>query len=179
MDYYGYFPTFNSLAVETQIIVTLIGFIAIFFIFWFNHRYNIATKNKTKELSKEDKTTLIVATLVFIGIMLLGMAIVIDNSNTLSIKPYLLEQQIAEEGNTTISPSLVEKLESHHTWFTRWTIFSFFYILALIFSLDIVNIFTIVVKEEMKEPKGKKKNEKKIKTGKKNVKKNKKLSGGK
>ena len=31
----------------------------------------------------------------------------------------------------------------------------------------------------MKEPEGKKKNEKKIKTGKKNVKKNKKLSGGK
>ena len=170
MDYYGYFPTFDFLGIETYIVATLIGFIAIFFIFWFNHKYNIATKNKQKDLDSTDKMTLFIATLVFIGIMLFGITIIIGNSSTLYSVPKFLEYRLVEEVNKTIPPNIVETFKFHHTSFTLWTLFSFIYILALMFSLDIFNIFTFSIKEKQKED---------IKKKKKNVKKIKKSSGGK
>lgn len=173
MDYYGYFQTFNFLVVESQLIATLIGFESIFFIFWFNHKYNPATKNKAKELTEDDKLKLSIATTIFIGIMLFGMIILIGNLGTLYREPIFLENLFVQTENLIEIPThIVEHLDFSHTLFTLWTFFSFIYIVALILSLD---IFEFEIKEETK----KKQKGRKIRFVKKNTRKNRKLSGGK
>ena len=172
MDYYGYFPTFDFLVIETYIIATLIGFIAIFFIFWFSHKYNTVTKNKTKKISDDDKFKLSITTIIFMGIILFGMILLIGNLDTLHREPASLENlSIQTENIVTIPKHIENNLNFIHTLFKLWTIFSFIYIVALIFSLD---IFEFEIK---KEPK--KEVKKKTKLVKKNVRKNKKSTGGK
>ena len=126
MDYYGYFTTFNFLVIEVQLIATLIGFEGIFFIFWFNHKYNTATKNKTEIISKEDKFKLSITTTIFIGIMLIGMMILIRNMNILFNDPVSLEYfSTLSENIIEIPTHIVNNLEFGHTLFTLWTFFSF------------------------------------------------------
>ena len=150
MDYYGYFTTFNFLVVEVQLIATLIGFEAIFFIFWFNHKYNTATKNKTKKISKEEKFKLSIITTIFIGIMLVGMMILIGNMNVLFNVPVSLENFSAQSENIIEIPiHIVDNLDFVHTLFTLWTLSSFIYIVALILSLD---IFEFEITEVEKKP---------------------------
>lgn len=147
--YYGYFQTFNSLIIETQIIVTLIGFLAVFFIFWFNHQYNIGTKNKTEELKKNDAIVLKIATIAFIFILLIGVSIVINNTSFLYLRPYTLESivRLTNTTNPIIPSDIQDTLTSQHLSFSYWTLFSFIYIAILLFSIDVIGIFTTRIKK--------------------------------
>jgi hypothetical protein len=151
MDYYGYLQTFNSIIIETQIIATLNGFIGVFFIFWFNHRYDIVTKNKTKKISYNNKFKLSIATIIFIGIILFGISMLIGNLNTLRTDTIILENLSAQNKKIIEIPIyIVKNLDDIHTFFSLWAFFSFIYIVALIFSLDIFNFEVKKTKKKQK-----------------------------
>lgn len=178
MDYYGYFPTFNFLVIETYIIVTLIGFIGIFFIFWYKNIYESELRtSKGREKNKKSKilkTRRILATgaIAFFLITYFGFFIILENTSTLKTRPSLLEELNSQ--NKSMPSYIEEKLNSTHNNFVIWVFVSLFYIMILI--LTTLDIF----KENDKEIKVKKRKEKKIdkKSDKINVRKIKRFFGG-
>ena len=177
MDYYGYFPTFNFLVVETQIIVTFIGFAAVFFIFWYNSKYRIATSYGKEKLTKEDTFELVIATIIFLVIIFIGIIVVINNASILTTVPLLVEEAVAENPSVPLPDFINDRLNSldfAHKIFLLWMFASFIYLAVLTLRLDIFDMFV-----EEKDATKTEQKEKKTKRVKNNVKKNKKLSGGK
>jgi len=159
MDYYGYFPTFNSLIVETQIIVTLIGFLAVIFIFWYRHIYETEMpkgRKNTKQYEEQSKNTqkkLTVVTFGFFLITVFGIFILLDNISTLQTLPYTFENLTAQ--NKPIPDFYWNRLDSRHQNFIIWIFSTLFYFMIL--TLTTLDVF----KEEVKKESITKKEEKK------------------
>jgi predicted membrane protein len=180
MDYYGYFPTFNFLTIETQLIATLIGLLAIIFIFWFRFIYDVEIpKEEIKDIKKFEKLTniqkknlkrtqrkLTAGALGFLILAYSGIYIIVDDAEILYSTPTETEYIIVQ--NKSISSNFSQKLNdtlySAHIRFIGWTLVSFFYAVFLITtSLDVITEPTVEKEKKKRKTKGKKNNVQKIK----------------
>jgi hypothetical protein len=144
MDYYGYFPTFNFLAIEVQLVAVLIGFEALFFIFWYKEKYKRMTRYGKKELEWKDKIILIVASIIFLWITFLGTFFLINCSNALYEFPIKIEILISEGKEIDY---ILKELSGLHTTFVFWTVISSFYVVLLMLLLD---VFPLLINQYIK-----------------------------